>query len=121
MKILADTSVWIEHFRHKNENLAKTIFQNRVFVHPFVLGELACGSLKNRTETLLLLQNLPVPIQPMHEEVFEFIEKEKLYGRGVGLVDIHILMSAVLTGCALWTFDKKLSLVQKKLKIQSIE
>jgi predicted nucleic acid-binding protein len=121
MNILADSSVWIDHFRHDSEDLKQVILQNRIFVHPFVLGELACGSLKNRKETLLFMQNLPVPIQPTHEEVFEFIEKEKLYGKGVGLVDIHILMSSILTGCALWTFDKKLSLLQKKLKIQSIQ
>lgn len=120
MNILVDSSVWIEHFRHNNEELKQIIMQNRIFVHPFVLGELACGSMKNRSETLHFLQNLPVPIQPSNEEVLDFIDREKLHGKGISFVDVHILISSILTGCVLWTFDKKLLLVQKKLKIQSI-
>ena len=120
MNILVDSSVWIDHFRHKNDQLIRIILHNRIFVHPFVLGELACGSIKNRQETLMFLQNLPIPIQSSDEEVLDFIEKQKLHGKGIGFVDVHILMSSMLTGCALWTLDKKLTVAQKKLKIQSI-
>jgi predicted nucleic acid-binding protein len=121
MNVLVDTSVWIAHFRARKPEFEKIILQHRIFIHPFVLGELACGSLKNRTQTLLFLQNLPVPVLPSHEEVLELIEDKNLHGKGIGVVDAHLLASSLLSDCALWTLDQKLSELQKRLKIPLID
>ncbi|HHN65493.1 MAG TPA: PIN domain-containing protein [Nitrospirae bacterium] len=106
--ILVDTSVWVNHLREGNSKLAELLEMGQVICHPFVIGELACGNLKNRKLILSLLSSLPSAVQAEHEEVLKFIEQHKLMGRGLGYVDIHLLASAMLTGVPLWTFDKKL-------------
>lgn len=82
--------------------------EDHVFCHSFVIGELACGNLNNRVEILSLLQALPAAVHAEHEEVMHFIEKHSLMGKGLGYVDAHLLVAAVLTQAPLWTFDKKL-------------
>jgi hypothetical protein len=82
-----------------------------------VVGELACGNLKNRNQILSLLQSLPMSIKAEHEEALEFIERNRLMGKGLGYVDIHLIASAILTGISLWTHDKKLEQVAKALHI----
>ena len=106
--ILVDTSVWIDHLRRGNERLKSLLHDDQVLCHPFVIGELACGNLRNRNEVLYLLEALPgVPVAD-HTEVLHLIDAHRLYGQGLGWIDAHLLASALLTGCELWTSDRLL-------------
>ncbi len=115
--VLVDTSVWVLHLREGNAKLEKLLNKGQVMCHQFIIGEIACGNVKNRTEILTLLQRLPPAIQAKHEEVMAFIEANGLMGRGLGYIDMHLSASAILTGIPLWTFDKKLDETNKKLGI----
>jgi predicted nucleic acid-binding protein len=106
--ILVDTSVWIEHLRYGTAGLGALLDEGNIACHPFIIGELACSNLKNRTEILTLLKNLPVAAVANDDEVLKFVEGRQLMGKGLGYIDIHLLMSALLTGIPLWTVDKKL-------------
>ena len=106
--ILVDTSVWIEHFRRESERLRTLLYDEQVLCHPFVVGELACGLLQNRQEILRLVSALPEAHVAEQAEVLRFLETRQLYGRGLGWVDAHLLASALLSGCPLWTLDKPL-------------
>jgi len=106
--VLVDTSVWVEHLRHGDIRLEALLNDSRVVCHPFIIGELACGKIKNRAEILSLLHALPMAISVEHEEAMQFIENHSLTGKGLGYIDIHLLASAILTKVPLWTFDKKL-------------
>ena len=106
--ILVDTSVWIDHFRAGNAELKELLLNEAVLCHPFVIGELACGNLANRHEILALLAELPGAKVLDEGEVLEFIERQRLYGLGIGLVDVHLIASCLLSHAALWTLDKKL-------------
>ena len=106
--ILVDTSVWIDHLRVGNERLRALLQNDQVLCHPFIIGELACGNLHNRNEVLHLLEALPsVPVAD-HSEVLHLINTHRLYGQGVGWIDTHLLVSALHTGCKLWTSDRLL-------------
>ena len=114
--ILVDTSVWINHLRSANTALAESLEGGRVAMHPIVLGELACGNLRNRNEVLELLMSLPAVPVATEAEALEFIERRTLMGRGIGYVDVHLLASAALAGTArLWTRDRRLALVAGEL------
>ena len=115
---LVDTSVWVSYFREGNTELANLLNNGEVVCHTFVVGELVCGNLKNRNQILSLLQSLPMSIKAEHEEVLEFIERNQLMGKGLGYVDIHLIVSAMLTGISIWTHDKKLAQVVKALHIR---
>ena len=106
--ILVDTSVWIEHLRMGSERLRSLLYNEQVLCHPFVVGELACGTLHNRQEILSTLRALPEARVAEQEEVLRFLEARHLYGRGLGWVDAHLLASTLLTGCRLWTLDQPL-------------
>ena len=106
--ILVDTSVWIEHLRTGNDRLKSLLFDEQVLCHPFIIGELACGMPQERDEILTMLKALPEAHLLEHEEVMSFLEARRLYGRGIGWVDAHLLASTLLTRAALWTFDKPL-------------
>ena len=106
--ILVDTSVWVEHFRSGSSGLEALLNEGQVACHPYVIGELACGNLKNRTGILSLLQELPRVIQADDDEILRFIEEHRLMGKGVGYVDIHLLASALLSRVTLWTADQRL-------------
>jgi predicted nucleic acid-binding protein len=107
--VLVDTNIWIGHFRGLNKDLVPLLNVGSVACHEFIIGELAAGNLKNRTEILSLFQSLPsTPVVESHEYL-EFVESRKLMGKGLGFVDIHILASAVLSGLPLWTEDKRLA------------
>jgi len=106
--ILVDTSVWVEHLRMGSERLRSLLHSEQVLCHPLVVGELACGTLRNRQEILSTLKALPQARVAEPEEVLRFVETRRLYGRGLGCVDVSLLASALLTGCMLWTFDKPL-------------
>jgi predicted nucleic acid-binding protein len=107
--ILVDTSVWVDHFRNGNAQLKAWLNDNEVIVHPFVIGELACGSMRNRSEVLSLLSELPEATVAHHDEVLTFIENNRLYGTGIGWIDAHLVASALLSKSKLMTLDKPLS------------
>jgi len=93
--------------------------EGRVSIHPFIIGELACGNLKNRAEILSLLRSLPETVVAHHDEVMTFIEGNRLMGRGLGYVDVHLLAAAVLAGVRLWTEDKALAAAAKALGLDA--
>jgi predicted nucleic acid-binding protein len=116
--ILVDTSVWIDHLAGGEPALAAALEGGQVFMHPFVLGELACGNLRNRQQVLELLGKLPAAPTATDAEALQFIERRALMGRGIGYVDVHLLASAALTGGArLWTRDKRLAAAAAELNI----
>lgn len=120
--ILVDTSVWVDHLRDGAPALAAALEQGSVLMHPFVLGELACGNLKNRSEVLRLLGDLPAAPLATDPEALNYIERRALMGRGIGYVDVHLLASAALAGAArLWTRDKRLAVVAADLKLAYAE
>ena len=88
-----------------------------VMCHPFIIGELACGNLKNRNEILSLLQSLPTTPTIEFDEFLFFIERNQLMGKGIGFVDVHLLASAQLTGVPLWTADRRLKSMADQLKL----
>ncbi|HEY4216237.1 MAG TPA: type II toxin-antitoxin system VapC family toxin [Gemmatimonadaceae bacterium] len=108
--ILVDTSVWIDHLRTRDDELARALDDGEVLVHSFVIGELACGNLRNRADVLGLLRELPPVREATHDEVMVFVERRKLMSRGIGYVDAHLLAAAMLTPWTrLWTHDKRLA------------
>ncbi len=115
--ILADTSLWIEHLRRNHAGLARHLDRREVLGHPLVTGELACGSLTDRAGFLGLLDNLPAAIESTHDEVRLLIERAKLMSVGIGIVDVHLLASASLSGAKLWTLDRRLGEAAKKLQL----
>lgn len=116
--ILVDTSVWVDYFRKGSPRLAELLEQCLVSMHPFVLGELACGNLAARHDTLRLLANLPEAPEASNREVMSFIEAHSLMGKGIGFVDAHLLASTALAAdTRLWTRDKRLEQVAKRLSL----
>ncbi len=115
--ILADTSVWIDHFRLGNKRLHSLLDTGDIVCHPFVVGELACGNLGNREEILTLLKVLPAAVEAKNEEVLAFIERHRLDGTGLGWVDVHLLAAAKLTKCSLWTLDRSLHRIARGLEV----
>ena len=115
--VLADTSVWIEHFRHGHVNLSKSLDEGLVLIHPFVCGELACGNLKDRSLVLYQLSSLPTAKLAMHIEVLEFMDRNQLSGKGLGWIDVHLLASALISDCQFWTLDKRLALAAAELRL----
>ena len=107
--ILVDNSVWVEHLRRGLPRLAMLLQEGKVLIHPWVIGELACGNLRNRGDVLELLQGLPAAVVASDSEVLLLIEREQLMGRGIGYVDAHLLASAKLSHSQLWTQDKRLA------------
>ena len=116
--VLVDTSVWVAHLLGGNTGLEILLNDGDVICHPLIIGELACGNLKNRSEILSLLQSLPLATQVEHDEVMQFIENFHLMGKGLGYIDMHLLASALLSKVSLWTFDKKLNSVASKLGLK---
>jgi len=116
--MLVDTSVWIEHFRKGHAGLAARLEAGEVVTHPFVVGELACGSLRHRDEVLDLLSALPSCEAAEHEEALAFIDAHRLMGSGLGWVDVHLLAAARLSGEPLWTLDRNLVKAARALRIE---
>ncbi len=107
--VLVDTSVWIDHLRRGDPELSALLTGGEVLVHPFVIGELSCGNLKNRAVLLGNLAELPGAMAATHDETLGLMQVRRLWGRGIGWVDAHLLASALLSGCALWTRDARLA------------
>ena len=107
--ILVDTSLWVDHLRKGDARLAALLERGAVVMHPFIIGEIACGSLADRRNVLELLQDLPTAVVAVGAEVLGFIERHALHGKGIGYIDVHLLASVALTaGCSLWTRDRRL-------------
>lgn len=120
--ILVDTSVWVDHLRNGDAALAGELDRGTVVVHPFVVGELACGNLHNRAVVLELLQRLPTAPAATHPEVLAFIEARGLMGRGIGYVDAHLLAATALgADTRLWSRDKRLTAVARTLGLAFAE
>jgi predicted nucleic acid-binding protein len=115
--ILADTSVWVDHFRSTNRDLQARLEDGDVACHPFVRGELACGNLRARASILGLLGNLPALPLADDAEVLELIEARNLMGRGLGWIDVHLLASCAISSTPLWTLDKPLARAAQMLRI----
>ena len=116
--ILIDTSVWIDHLHQPDEGVVELLGRSEVVQHPLVIGELALGSLRDRDLILELMQNLASTPIATHEEVLHFVDRERLYGRGLSLVDAHLLASVILApGTVLWTRDRRLLATAQQLGI----
>ena len=115
--VIVDTSIWVSHLREGNRQLELLLLDDDVVCHPFIIGELACGNIRNRAEILSLMQTLPVAPKAQDDEILFFIEKHDLHGIGIGLVDVHLLASARLSRISLWTSDKKLRAAANRLNL----
>lgn len=114
--ILADTSIWVDHLRRGDETLARLLEAVQITIHPFIIGEIALGHLRQRQSILESLEALPAVPVAMDDEVRRFIDAEALFGRGIGYVDVHLLASVRLSGDArLWTRDQRLAGVAQDL------
>jgi predicted nucleic acid-binding protein len=114
--ILVDTSIWVDHLRAGNAMLAELLEAGIVLTHPFVIGELSLGALRQRVAVLSALADLPSAIVAADAEVLGFIDRHALFGRGVGYVDAHLLAATRLTaGAGLWTNDRRLNAVADAL------
>ncbi len=116
--VLVDTSVWVSHLRDGNTELADLLNNGTVLCHPFIVGELVCGNLTDRSVILSFFQLLPMSIEAEHDEVLSFIENNRLMGKGIGYVDAALIASALLTDVPIWTLDKKLAQVADDLHIK---
>jgi predicted nucleic acid-binding protein len=116
--VLVDTSVWVAHFRQRNDVLANLLDLDLVMVHPLILGEIACGTPPNRLQTLGDLGSLQQVQQASVREVIDFIERERLFGLGCGLIDLQLLASTLLTqGVELWSMDKRLCTLAERFGV----
>jgi hypothetical protein len=116
--ILVDTSVWIDHLRRRDEVLTSLLEEGAVLAHPFVIGELALGSLPRRDFMLNSLRRLPRANVARDEEVMRFVDREALFGIGIGFVDAHLLAATRLTaGATFWTRDRRLQAAAERLSM----
>jgi predicted nucleic acid-binding protein len=115
--VIVDTSIWVTHLRRGSRHLEELLLDARVACHPFIIGELAGGNIKNRDEVLSLLQSLPMAPTVVLDELLFFIERNRLMGMGIGFVDAHLLASAQLAKTPLWTSDKALKCAAIELTV----
>jgi len=116
--ILVDTSVWIDHLNKEVAPLVEALEAEDVLIHPFIIGELACGEIRKRYEFLDLLSTLPSSAIATDDDVLLFIENHRLMGKGIGYIDAHLLASVTLTDAArLWTRDKRLVTIAEQLRL----
>ena len=116
--ILADTSLWVEQLRRPNGPLTAALDAGMIVMHPFVIGELACGNLRNRRTLIELWSDLPSAPTATDSEALRFIERHALAGTGLGYVDVHLLASAALaSGAKLWTTDRPLAAAAVRLQL----
>ena len=116
--VLVDTSVWVDHFRHRNDELVRLLLLDQVLTHPLILGEIWCGTPPNRVQTLSNLELLQKSQQASVRETLAFVERESLFGQGCGLIDMLLLASTILTpGIELWTLDKRLATLAEQFGV----
>ncbi|MDH5669959.1 MAG: type II toxin-antitoxin system VapC family toxin [Nitrospira sp.] len=116
MPTLVDTSVWIGHLRNNSPALRRLLDEEQVVCHPLIIGELACGNMKNRAEVLESLALLPSAPTIEHQELLTFVDTHKLFGKGLGWIDVHLLASTLLQQVTLWTLDQPLQQAARKLR-----
>jgi predicted nucleic acid-binding protein len=120
--ILIDTSVWIDHLRQPEPKLAALVGVRNVLGHPFVLGEIAMGSFKNRENILTMLRRLPQAVAAREDDVHAFVTRHSLFGLGIGYIDAHLLVSAQLSpNTLIWSRDKRLLAVAEGLGLAMVE
>jgi len=118
MKVLVDTSVWVGHFKLRNDHLVALLESDRVVCHPYVVMEVACGTPPSRQAIIAMLAELESLPTATPDEVLALIERRNLYGRGCGLVDLSLLAAALLEGQTLfWTLDKRLAAIAAELNL----
>lgn len=118
MRVLADTSIWIDYFRREDPRLTSLLDQGDIVIHPFVIGELVLGRVSKISHMLDDLSTLPKATIASNDEVLELIVKRKLSGLGIGYIDAHLLASTMLTiEASIWTRDKRLLAAAKALKL----
>jgi len=115
--ILVDTSVWIDHLRAGNQRLNDLLIAGEVVCHPMIIGELACGNLHRRKEIIALLHALPLIDRVSDDEVLFFIEKHRLYGKGLGLIDMYLVSACSIGSTQLWTLDQRLIKIADNLRV----
>ncbi len=116
--VLVDTSVWVQHLRSGDSALVQLLQADKVLMHDMIVGELACGSLKNRADTLQTLQSLRSIRAADHAEVMAMLDQHQLFSAGIGYVDIHLLTAAQLSPHAcLYTLDKRLHALAQRLNL----
>jgi predicted nucleic acid-binding protein len=116
--ILVDTSIWVNHLRRHDAVLAAHLEAGEVLCHPYVIGEIGLGLLKQRRKVIDLLVALPSATVVSHDEAMTFVEQRTLIGRGIGWVDIHLAASAVVSRAKLWTADRRLAAVARVLRLE---
>ena len=116
--VVVDTSVWIDFLHKGNSDMEELLMRGNVATHELIIGELSCGNIKNRESFLEMINKLPIVESVLFNELIFFIDKHKLYGKGLGFIDCHILASAYLHNIKLWTKDKKLNQLAGELSIQ---
>lgn len=115
--VLVDTSVWVNHFRRTNPRLVALLRAEEVACHPLIVGEIACGGMRNRAEVLALLNDLPTAAEATHREVLHLIEERRLMGKGLGFIDMHLLACCLLSHVSLWTADSALAATAARMGI----
>jgi predicted nucleic acid-binding protein len=116
--VLVDSCVWIDHLRNKDDVLSRLLINGQVCIHPMIIGELACGNLRNRLSVIKLWQSLPHANQATHQEALHCLDKHSLFGKGIGFIDLHLLASTLLsTNTFLWTNDRRLKNIADGLKL----
>ena len=116
--ILVDTSIWIDHLRKSDAAVSRLLAQGKILIHPLIIGEIAVGSFRQREEILLRLHGLQTVRSATQDEALRFISHYKLFGLGIGYIDVHLLASVRLTpGVTLWTRDKRLAKVAESLNL----
>jgi predicted nucleic acid-binding protein len=116
--ILVDTSIWVNHLRRHDAVLAAHLEAGDVLCHPYVIGEVGLGLLKQRRQVLELLAALPSALVVSHDDAMAFVEQRRLAGLGVGWVDVHLAASAVVSRAKLWTADRRLADVARVLRLE---
>lgn len=120
VEVLVDTSVWIDHLRHGRQDLRAHLAAGDVVCHPFILGELACGTIRKRDEVLSLLAALSQVAVADHDEVIHLLDRYQLMGKGLSWIDLHLLASARLAGETLWTLDGPLKKAAQTLGVSLV-
>lgn len=118
--VLADTSVWVEHLRKGDLMLEQFLLDANVLIHPFIVGELACGNLKRRASILADLNALPGVKAASDHEVLQLIDDRSLWGQGIGWIDSHLLASALISSCQFWTLDRRLDRMARSVGIKTL-
>jgi len=121
MRILVDTSVWVDHFKNGNHHLVNLLMQDDVMTHPMIIGEISCGTPPDRENLIVYFLALQRTYAAPLEDMLDFVAKAGLYGRGCGFVDIHVLWSVLMTpNVKLWTLDKRLAQLAQQFDVSYI-